>query len=503
MLHNTSIDLAVNLAVIARQSGVKLTPVASTLMATLCANVRNGISLDQLREAPLAASPDGIYDYSALKSAIQRGAEGQKIPGNRHVVASYAESAHDTLMDNYIKEYATLVSTHILFARSVVYRDMQTFVDKLQSSVSGIRMKNAEDLFNVVYVRKHDVFNSSVIENEVYPYRDHTCTNSKFGFRESIFTPEFDLLDSLLTGETGQDELIKNWYASVGGEKLLSYMRVVDSDSFILRLSSIAEQMNFYLVNFLFFRKLALQPDLSVGLSVTALTGLAVALRNANACWLLSAMDQYNNYVKSNMLMFPLSSGSLSFLPENGGIEVRIIEEVFERATAEGLTLEHIFGFIADRGQEPPTLDTIKNSGDSYLEVWRRQRGLFSVYTSERRQSMLKDAILHTYREVLSSPEHMESMAEYYGQNTQAVNESVRQGEAYLAGLTFEEMENSLSVALHLVARIAYRHSNAYDIIKGMLEVMARDPETEPTRAVTVSITRYLTKYLMSQLVRT
>ena len=502
MLHNTSIDLAVNLAVIARQSGVKLTPVANTLMATLCANVRNGISLDQLREAPLVASPDGVYDYSSLKHAIQRAAEGQKIPGNRHVVASYAESAHDALMDNYVREYAALVSSHILFARTVVYRDMQTFIDKLQSSVSGIRMKNAEDLFDVIYIRKHDIFNSSVIENEVQPYRDHTATHSKFGFRETVFTPEFDLLDSLLTGEEGQDEMIKSWYTSVGGEKLLTYMRAADTDSFISRIWSVADQMNFYLVNFLFFRKLALNPELSVGLSVTALTGLAVALRNANACWLLSAMDQYNTYVKSNMLMFPLNSGSLSFLPENGGIEVRIIEEVFERGAAEGLTLEHIFGFIADRGQEPPTLDTIKNASDSYLEIWRRQRGLFSVYTSERRQSMLKDAILHTYREVLSSPAHMESMAEFYGQNSQAPNESVRLGEVYLNDLSFEEMENSLSVALHLVARIAYRHSNAYDIIKGMLEVMARDPETEPTRAVTVSITRYLTKYLMSQLVR-
>lgn len=491
MLRKTSIDLGVNLALIAHESKIALSPIANTLMGTLSSNVRYNL--------PNFSSE--IYscdqDYSTLKSFIERAAAGTTTRSTAGVPPSYAASSHDTLMDNYIPEYAKLISQHVVYARSVVYREMESFIEQMRGHAATIAMKQPEDLFQISYVDKHDVFNLGFLDTEISPYQDRRFAGSAFNYRVSLFTPEFDLLSAILTGDSSDDEVIKAWYAEVGGDKLLAYMTA--SDEFVYSIGNPLELMNYHLVNFLFFKSVINDPKLPIGLSVTALTALAAENRNAHASGLYSAMSQFDTYLKSGALTLPVSSGGFSYMSDKG-VGVCIIETNFTQAAERGLTLEHLFGHIARSGSAELTIETALSQADELMETWTRQRSLYGVYMSQRRNTLLRDSMIYVLRLILDTPEHAEAMADVHGAQPGNKAMSVQLCESYLKSLDVNDIENFSKVALNVIAKIVHRHSNAHEIISGMMEVIEREPNVDPTRAVTVSIARYLTDYLMAQL---
>lgn len=493
MLRKTSIDLGVNLAVIAHGSKIQLSSVANTLMSTLTANTMYNLpNLGYLSET-------ADQDFTQLKNMIESAASGTSTRVTAGSPPSYAQSSHDTLMDNYIPEYAKLISQHVVYARSVVYREMENFIEQMRAHASSIAMKQPEDLFQISYVNKHDVFGLGIFDNEVAPFKDRSFAGAAFNYRVGVFTPEFDLLSAILTGDSSDDELIKSWFAENGQDKLMGYMTA--SDTFVNNLTNPLELMNYHLVNFLFFRGVVNDPKLPIGLSVTALTSLATENRNAHASGLGNAIDQFEAYLRSGALTLSTGFGSFSYMSDKG-VPVCVIESNFAQAAEKGLTLEHIFGHIARSGTATLTIESALAQADELMETWTRQRSLYGVYMSQRRHTLLREAMVYTIRLILDTPAHTEAMAEIHGSQPANKATSVELCEAYLKTLSVNEIEDFSKVALNTIAKIVHRHSNAHEIISGMMEVIEREPTVDPTRAVTVSIVRYLTDYLMAQLIK-
>ncbi|MDD2819481.1 MAG: hypothetical protein PHN51_11895 [Candidatus Nanopelagicales bacterium] len=490
MIRNTSADLGASLAHIAHEKKLRFAPISGTLMAALC-----GSMLPRVR----GCHQNGQYlstGAESLPSDIVSAASGDSLR-DRNNAPSYAASSHDALMDNYIQDYTKLIGTHVLFAQRVVYAQMTSFMENVRQHAANIGMKQPEDLFRVTYMSRHAIFDSALIESEAQPFRNARGPRASFDYRAGVFTPEFDLLASLLTGDSGEDDLIKSWYAENGDSKLKSYM--AGSDQFVNTIVNPIEMANYQLVNFLFFRGLVNNPTLQVGLSLTALTSLAVTLRNSYAEGLMSAMDLLNVHMKNGTVLIPGGSGQFSYMSDKG-VDIFILEENFQKAAEQGFSIDHIFGHVAASGNTALTLETLESRGAELKDIWNRQRSLFGVYTSQRWNERMKEIVNFEVRALLDSPEHMESMKEFYQAHPAHRAETLQLCAQHMSILKSEHLEDLAKLSLFMVAKIIYRHSNAFDIISGMLEAMKADPELTPSRAVVPALTKYLTDYLMAQL---
>lgn len=78
-----------------------------------------------------------------------------------------ASASHDAFMDNYIVNLSNIFKTHILFARNTVMKYVRLYEEDLNNRMVNTKDTEAEDFFCVRYFKLHDVFESSLVFDEI------------------------------------------------------------------------------------------------------------------------------------------------------------------------------------------------------------------------------------------------------------------------------------------------------------------------------------------------
>ena len=489
MLRTNSVKLAVNLSLALHQHNKSLTPAPNTLLQQLCSS-----SYTPINPKALPGLQDLAQDQlcSELTEAILASSTGQYevVSGQNQ----YYASSHDTLMDNYIRDLTAIVTSHLQYARSVVYPKVMMLTELVTSSVNSRPVKNAEDFFNITFFKPDPIFQSSLMEDEVLGF-DASSGKSAHTINFGDCFNDFNLASYVSTGDDDIDSMIVNWVSGCGSEKLMGYIRNTTSD--IEYSLSQTQMLDYALANFLFYRALSIKQDMAQNLGVIQLVTKASDNRDYFARALRLQLEQYKTMVRQGVVLArDTMAGGFSY-HSNTQYNVVIYDEVFEVAAQEGCTLEQIFGYLSANSSTNLTVTTLKEQGAEFANTWKTIRGLYVTHALSSRDSAIRMALKLNLDKALELDLSEQEQA-FYEANTGFRQKSMELSSHFIDSLAIDD-DCIPDACLKIVAGICHRHSNAYTLLQGMLEIVKKDPKTTMPEAALFTLARYLTDFMIEQ----
>lgn len=484
MLTKTSSQLGVNLALMFKHHGKDLTPVKGSL-------------LDELSNASFIPMPVNINVQEPpsdedIASYICDSTQGMYTEG-KATDKTYQLSRHDGLMDNYIDTLSSLVAQQVVFSRSVVYPKIQLFADQVSQTLASCAIKQPEDFFKVNMYTLPEVLTLGLIEDEVMSFSPSSADNTPINFKEDLYNG-FDLASYIKTDDTQFDAAILAWYSSGDKDRLFGY--VFSTKPAIEAAMSVNDFIDYSLINFLFYRSLALKQDMQTGLSVVELTVRANNNRDYYARSLKSGVESYKQQIRQGVILSSDSESKFSYLGDKS-ISITVYQESMAQAATYGATIEQVFGFISQFSSTSLTADMLKAEGSNYARAWERVRGLYLAYINGQRDTLFKMALRRHFGELLNA-DSVEDVA-FFNANPSYKTTSLELANVYIDKLTLESLEQTQKVYIDLIARIAYRDSAACIIIPEMARLLSNGQEIEPQQAALISTVKYVTSYLLDQ----
>ena len=480
MLSNPSVTIGTNLAEICVDRGLRIVPKNLTLLDELTKAVNNNQFMtvnqrDFIAPAILMAS-----------SGVDNEVRGTK---------QYVQSSHDTIMDNSINDLKNLVAGYTAFARNVVNKEVTLLKEALEGALAAYKYKEPEDFFKVTYYKLHDVFTSFVVTNAVGEYKDST---RKYYFEtmglNKITDPEFDLAKYLLTGDEEQDGVIQAWFGALGKERALQYLTEIVPE-YMLSNDAI---LDYSLVNFLFYRNLVEKTDLDLGMTLAQLRTKASGNRDYFANKLGITLEMYNKDIRNGRILSTNSETKFSYFNTNP-LNVTVYEENFAKLAEGGANIEVLFGFIASSDTNDITVDELVQNKEDYLQKWHSTRSLYLISLNNNRLTIFKQILREVFASSLAK-ELTEDEQGFLNENPKFLDETKAMGNTYIDQLAVSDIDDMDKIALELVAKIRYRFTNGYFILKEMKEILAMSENMEPLEAALYATVKYITDYMLEQM---
>lgn len=481
MLNKFTTELAVNLAEVITDSKISLSSKPNTLMGELCSAVNNN---DLLNVRPV--SVDGISGHlEATSTGV--------VTTNRDGDKEYAGSEHDAIMDNYISEMTVLLSNYLNFSRNTVNSKVFEFKETAEEVVDGYRFKDPEDFFEVEYFKLPEIFNSQVVTDEISDLKGKTNHYNKPSINLEAIKGEQSWDQYFMTGHEGTDTEILSWIKTVDW---VSGILLDNVNEFNL---SLKNSLEYSLVNYIFYRNLKERLNINTGDS----TGILRSKASELACYYgeltAASIGNYKAMVKTGRLLDTSTQTNFSYLSKEV-FKVVVFEESFSKAIESGCTIETVFGFLASvESSHSLNVKDLEKNKDKYNSVWTRTRGLYLVYLNNNRLDTFKHLLRTIVDAQLSNDLLTESEKEIIESDPSFNKKTLKLSHEYIDNLQVSEIEDLDTIALELVAKIRFRFSNAYDILKEMDELLKANEDLEPKEAALYSAINYLTDYLLEQ----
>lgn len=477
MIDKQSALVGTNLAITLLDKKIELTPI-------------NGSLLSEMSRAVMTAVNYKPERLSEIQDVVVNASTGSAITGRLNQ-KTYAPSAHDILMDNYVVDLSNLVASHISFARSVVYKKMALFTESVSGYINNLKVRQAEDFFKVHFFKLHDVFRTQFLEDELAIQTTRRLSPEIMNFGE-LLNEEYDLVGALLTGDAELDELVKSWFATEGKEKLLSYIKN-NLPEYSL---SLQERLNYYLINFLFYRNLAIKQDLNNGLTLLQLVAKSTVNRDYALDQLRLTLSLYTSKIRSGDIITPESEVKFSHLSERS-FDITLFADSFEKAAEQGGTIDAVYGYIAKHGKTDLTIATLVAQKEEFEKAWGNARALYASYLM-RNKEFIRIELKRALIEVLDA-DPTDDEKEFEQANKGYREETMKLASDYIDNLSVVELDDINCIAFEVIAKIAYRYTKACSIIGDMLEIMSVNPNIEMKEAAQAAAANYITDFLLEQ----
>ena len=479
MIDKQSAMVGSNLAVALLDKNIDLTPIHGSLVS-------------ELSQAVSKALYPPVEDIANIEYTILNASNGNHTQ-NRLGQKTFEPSAHDVLMDNYVPELSALITSHISFARSVVYKKMALFTESIDKYNGSLKVRQAEDFFRVNFYKLHDVFRTQFLESELSIGGVTRGSPEVINFGDALHS-DYDLLSSLMIGESDMDEFVKSWFGQEGKDKLFGYIKN-DIQEFNL---SLQERLNYHLINFLFYRNLVLKQDLQNGMSLLQLVSKATVSRDYHVNQLRLALKLFDSKIKAGDILTPESDVKFTHLSERE-FDITLFSDNFDKAAEQGGTIDAVYGYIAKFGKTDLSVSQLVAQKDDLESAWRNVRSLYGSYLLKNKD-YIRIEIKRVFLEIMNG-DQTEDEKIFEEANKGFKEESVKLANAYVDSLSTKELDDSIKIAYELFAKIVYRYTAAWKIIGDMLELQSVNPEIEMQEAAQAAAVNYTVDFLMGQCV--
>lgn len=479
MLNKSTVEIAANLSEVLVDRQIKLVPKINTLIGEMSSVVKN------------ACFNPTFIDRDAVVRTIETISVGHN-SGAEGGPKTYINSEHDTLMDNYIGDMSVLVGNYLNFSRTVVNARVSEFKERLELGINNYRYRDPEDFFEVSYYRLPDIFRSSLVRDEVRSFGKGGRFKKEYINLKELEGVE-DLTQYFMTGHEESDNDISGWLPSV------SWVRGALFDDTNEIALSLPEALEYALVNYIFYRNLQQRTDINTGDTTVALRRKAKENTLYFSDLLSRNINMFETLLKTGKLLGVGTNTNFSYLTQ-GPFKVVIYEENFAKAADEGCTVETLFGFLAsqDSSLNLTVKDLIANK-DKYSTVWARTRGLYLVHLNSNRLDVFKHLVRVQVDESLHKDRITESEEEMMSKDGAFVSNTLKLSHAYVDELTVGDVDCIDKVCLDLVAKIRFRFTDSYAILKNMEELLTSDENLDPKEAGLYSAINYLVDYCLQQ----
>ena len=476
MINKASAQIATNLGTILAEKELKIVPKSGTLLSNLTSSIQANLY-------PATNSLESVPDMIEI-------AAGGVIRNS-----NYTASEHDSYMDNLIEDLAKLVSSYIALVRGTVNPVMTKFSERLVDVMNQHKYRAAEEFFNVEYFKPHTVFNTSLVTSEVKEYENFTKSTFKEQLNLEIVRGEdFGLLDYLMTGDQSQDLEIRNWFLSV--ENVAKSYLTDDVPEYTM---SVRDLLSHGLLNYLFYRNLAEKTDIETGNSITDLRNKAANNRDYYGRQLSVSLGYYDKAIRTGKLLSSISDNSFSYMG-NDTVNLVIYEDSFASYAKDGGDIEVLFGYLATN-QPSLYLDSasLLKKADFYREKWNVTRNSYLMYLNNSKLNSFKNLLTQVFdTSLLETVEH-EAMQKHIATDPGYLEQTRKLGYAYIDDLELSDMDDLEKIVLVLVAKIRFRFTNAYLLLRDMQECMAMSEDMTAMEASLYASVRYVTDYMLEQ----
>lgn len=185
----------------------------------------------------------------------------------------------------------------------------------------------------------------------------------------------------------------------------------------------------------------------------------------------------------------------LSYRPE--GKTVVVCAPVYKDWLTKGGCAEVILGSLLSN-QRSYTAGEFANSGDQHLKSWNSYCTFHNSAADSRRATLLRSTWLMAFASDIGDIQGFEEA--YRKANPTHAEKCIEQVRQYLDTQGLTTMEEGHAVALHLVAKIRFSYTPAFDFLKDIDQVLAQNPDADPREAALVAAAKYIARYLAGQI---
>lgn len=483
MLNKKTADLSVNLSEVISNQGLRLIPKLSTLMHQLFVSTPASINQN-------ANSDEWYHDTNTIVGSLIEGTKGTE---DREKTIRYLPSEHDTYMDNYIDELSMIVSKHIQFARATVNKEITHLKDTLEEQMNSFNHRTPEDFFNITYYKVDPFHKSAFLSDELRNY------SGSLNKEENVFINLDDLdptklIDFMLTGDELVDQELSNWFNGIEEAPMIYLGENID-----LLTLDIQTGLNYALVNYIFYRNLAINKNLNTGDSSVVLGRKALTNRDYFGNLFVSFMTRYDRSIQQGTLVTENSDFSFSMFSDTK-LDITVYEENFVKLAEAGLGIETLLGYIASSDSNKTiTVDGLIAQGDKNNVNWERTRSLYLITLNNKRLDTFKMILKQVFESSIAEGKCTEAELEFMDKDPMWKDKTRELVTTYIDSLNNDCLKDIEQICLDVVAKYRFRFSNSYTILSNMKIYMEADEKLDPMQAALYSIIDYLVDYNLDQ----
>lgn len=437
-----------------------------------------------------------VYDEEDLIDGLMTTANSVKVNDES------AKSEHDALMDWYIPKLSSVVAQHIKFTRSVVLEEAKQLTSSILANFNK-EMKTPEDFINIEYITVSPIYQHPMIDELVSGYKESFnayVLENLSPDTESI--PETDFIDLLKTGDESFDLELINLIKTVG----LPTIRNSINAPKIAMLDNYETLLHDF-VNFLFYKNVLETERFDsirhgTNMSLTKLRAVYADNRDFFGSKLKYDLSSFRNFLRKGLFVLPLESNRVVIDYMYGiSINVRVIEENYDRFVNNGGSMEALLGFIiTEKSAVPTRQENLINNPSYYENEWFNARKIYFIsaqkYSLEAFKTVVRYELLSSINNEKFDKEYREHIANFDQYTETIAKQDIEQ---FVSMLTADDIEKVDQLAIDFIAKCKYKKSSAKNIIEYMSSIL-KHHSLETDEAAFVATMMYVVDFMFSQI---
>jgi hypothetical protein len=402
---------------------------------------------------------------------------------------------HTEKLDALKMSIAKYVRQHISFAKNVVRPLIEELAEEIKKDVSSIQLDPYKDTKIVTYDLPVPLTDAGLRE-ELQAYKNKPVTTVRYvqcGFGDKSPT---ELKELMTVSQFGLDKELTNWYATKGD----AFLQLVwtscftgqpnGSDFQSLKLG--ADGLDVCLAVFLLCEKLHDTPDAGSQISRGNFNQNLFALKSEAAARLVFAIEEYESFVKTQLLIKTYNPTQITVIGEvyrswveNGGNNAMVLA-----STLMPTPILHVPLIQENR----PALERRWNAYTAMLQTTlaNKKYSYCREIAINRTRRLVAENFKGCYATVKDCAEVDENLPEYTEFKKRIVDVCMN--------ISDKAFDNLWELSTTLVCDCVFYYTDAGKILKGIDDACAKNPDLDVKEAALLSLIEYVTDYVRDQL---
>lgn len=399
-------------------------------------------------------------------------------------------SAHDKTMDSVTELCIRSITSHMVFARTVVAPAVTALVEKSAAMLKGMNPSSIMGM-DVQLCNPPAPLQLAAFEKLVKKFADMAIDPPMMVLSLPLLSSK-EIIDLMHTGSAAVDAAIDEWAQDKGD----AWLQAMWADVFQIHPVAMgktaagfasytehkSEGVDYAIAIFLVCRKLVESgPMPGVAMGLPAFEKTVVEFRNQAGARICRALAEQDMIDKSGQLVRKVE----------GGVS-HVNERVYRTWIENGGDNDVLFGNTL-RKQPLTTTGAINESAPELRKLWQSHASLQATIESNRRFQRTKEVLHKVFFEELRGITEGDEAVEG---NRQMI---MKLFEEQLAATREEELGDLWALCLRLVCKSRFFRSDADVILRGIERARKQNPSLSVREAATVSMIEYIASWVAGQ----
>ena len=303
------------------------------------------------------------------------------------------------------------------------------------------------------------------------------------------------ITNSLLTGESSYDDLIKQWAATVGDEFLVNAWESVygtKGSDFMTLFTSGDNGLNYSLLTFLTSRRIYDEPPEGVVMSLTEYRKYISQYKDAATASLKNIYKRQETIDNSGMLVL---SANLN------NYKVQVNGNVYREFINDGGKNEVLFGSMIS-GNNSKTIAGIKEDADKFYKKYEEYEQIHATRRRLNADNIFRKALKIVFVDLLKNDLSIREIEAHatFGMNVETMANKV---DEVIDGLTRKELTDVYDSCMKVLCRARFPYTDAEKYLTSMLLAGQANSALDSREAALPALIEVVADFVCAQIMKT